>query len=244
MSAASPQPIHKSLDLLDLRREPVRSQAARLRRFVRRMFLRGQAVAVNGIPHGRFYVRGPKMWEYACGLAHARAEEARDVLDFGGGATLPAYYLAARGARVRVHDIDADLVERSQRAARRFGWKLEASTVDLTTAELPPDCSLDLVTSFCVIEHMPHDAHRAALRRLAAALRPGGRMVFSFELGRDAPGEGALRDTAAVHELVDHLGLAWVGEPGFHDDGARHLLDLRHPDRRFTFGMVCLEKPR
>ncbi len=238
----SAPPIHKSLDLLDLRREPVRSQAARLRRFVRRMFLRGQAVAVNGIPHRRFYVRGPKMWEYACGLAHAEAERAREVLDFGGGATLPAYYLAAGGARVRVLDIDADLVERSQRAARRFGWTLEASTLDLTREELPSGPALDLVTSFCVIEHMPHEAHRAALRRLAAALRPGGRMVFSFELGREAPGEGALVDADAVHDLVEHLGLDWVGEPGFTDTGQRYLLDLRHPDRRFSFGMVCLEK--
>jgi len=239
----TPPRIHKSLDLRDLRREPVRGQAARLRRFVWWLWFRGQAVAVNGIPHRRFYVRGPKMWEYACGVAHARAEEARDVLDFGGGATLPAYYLAARGARVRVLDIDADLVERSQRAAARFGWSLEASTLDLTRDELPAGASFDLVTSFCVIEHMSKDAHRAALRRLAAALRPGGRLVFSFELGREAPGEGALRDASEVHDLVDHLGLDWCGEGGFEDDGGRFLLDLRHPDLRFSFGMLCLEKP-
>ncbi|MBC8328876.1 MAG: class I SAM-dependent methyltransferase [Planctomycetes bacterium] len=234
--------IHKSLDLRDLRREPVRGQAARLRRFVWRMYFRGQAVAVNGVPHRRFYVRGPKMWEYACGLAHADAEAAAEVLDFGGGATLPAYYLAARGARVRVLDIDAGLVDRTNRAARRFGWRLEASTLDLTREELPTDCSLDLVTSFCVIEHMSKEAHRAALGRLAAALRPGGRLVFSFELGKDAPGEGALRTPGEVHELVEHLGLEWRGEPGFHDDGQRFMLDLRTPDRRFSFGLVCLEK--
>lgn len=234
--------IHKNLDLLDLRREPVRGQARRLRSFLRGLFWRGQPVAVNGVPHRRFYVRGPKLWEYACGLAHARGEEAAEVLDFGGAASLPSFYLAARGARVRVHDLDQRLLEIARRAARRFGWRLEVSAVDLTRAPLPPDCRFDLVTSFCVIEHMSQARQREALRRLADALRPGGRLALSFELGGEAPGEGALRDASAVEALVEHLGLGWVGAPGFHDDGQRFRLDPRHPDLRFGFGLVVLEK--
>ncbi|RMH03428.1 MAG: methyltransferase domain-containing protein [Planctomycetota bacterium] len=238
-----PPSIHKTLDPEDLRREPARSQAVRLRRFLRRLFLRFQPVAVNGVLRRRLRLRPPKLWEYACGLAHAEAERAREVLDFGGGATLPAYWLAARGARVRVFDIDRRLTAATVAAARRFGWRLEASDRDLTRCDLGLEAGLDLVTSFCVIEHLDRGAQRAALRRLAAALRPGGRLALSFEYGAEAPGEGALRDPGEVADLVDHLGLDWVGRAGFEDDGRRFLLDRRHPDRRFTFGLLVLERP-
>ncbi len=234
---------HRSLELEDLRHEPVRSQAARLKAFLRGMFLRGQPVAVNGVAHLRFYVRGFKLWEYASGLAAVAGEEAQRVLDFGGGGTLPAFYLAARGARVDVLDIDSRLVDLSRRAARRHRWQLRAESTDLTIQAPPPGWEgYDLIQSYCVLEHLSRAAQRAALQRLAAALRPGGRMVLSFEFGPEAPGEGALHDAAEVEEMVAATGLSWFGPAGFQDSRGRFPMDMRHLDRHFTFGLVALER--
>ena len=235
--------LQKTLELRDLQEPRTRATARALSRFLRGLFLRGEPVAVNGVLHRRFYVRRFKMWEYARGLAYSDPREAREVLDFGGAATLPAYYLAARGSRVRVLDIDASLVERSRRAAARRGWELEASTLDITEQELPEGWGpFDRIYSFCVIEHMSRAAYRAALTRLAERLAPGGRLVLSFEYGDEAPGEGALRSCAEVEELVEFTGLAWSGPGGFQDSGDRFRMDRRHPDRRFTFGSLFLEK--
>ena len=237
-------PRSKTLDVADLRSPGVEDEARRLRRFVRRLFLRGVPLAINGIAHRRFYVREAKLWEYASGLAPlAAAESGRmDVLELGGAAGVPSAYLAARGERVRVLDLNPRLVALGQATAERRGWDLDVRREDLTRGELPPGWGpFDAAVSFCVIEHMQPDAHRRALARMASALRPGGKLAFTFEFGEEAPGEGALRDAGQVEELVAFLGLHWSGAP-FQDSGQRFVLDRRHAGRRFTFGIVHLEK--
>ncbi len=234
---------HRTLCLDDLRRPEIRQQVKQLNGLLRWLFLRGQALAVNGIPHRRFYVRRYKLWEYAAGLASSAWEASSRALDFGGAATLPGYLIASRGVDVKVLDTDPALVSLGQRVAARCGWSIENSTVDITTEELPDSWgSFDLAMSFCVIEHMGRSAQRQALRRMADRLAPGGRMVISFEFGEDAPGEGALRDPAEVEELVAVTGLEWWGGEGFRDNGERFQMDKRHPDRRFTFGIMALQK--
>ncbi len=234
---------HKTLSLDDLLRPEVRLEARRLKRLLWRLFLRGQPLAVNAISHRRFYLRRHKLWEYACGLAFSEASRARRVLEFGGAATLPSYLLARQGAEVKVLDTDASLVQLGQQMARRYAWPLQTTTLDITEQELPVDWrAFDLAMSFCVIEHMSVAAHRRALLRMARALAPGGRLVFSFEYGERAPGEGALRSVDEVEELVRFLGLSWHRGDGFVDTGERFVMDKRHPELEFTFGIVTLVK--
>lgn len=234
---------HRTLNLADLRLPEVRYQARLLTGLMRWLFLRGQPVAVNAIPHRRFYLRPYKLWEYACGLALSDWQRASRVLEFGGAATLPSYLLAKHGKEVKVLDTDRDLVALGQRTAERYAWPLETSTRDITSEDLAEDWrGFDLAMSFCVIEHMSKTAHRRALLHMAQSLEAGGRMVISFEFGAEAPGEGALRDTAEVSELVAATGLNWLGSEGFEDSGDRFVMDKRHPDREFTFGILALVK--
>ncbi|MHC5062777.1 MAG: class I SAM-dependent methyltransferase [Planctomycetota bacterium] len=223
----------------------MREQSRQLLALLRWLFIRGRPVAVNAIPHRRFYVRRYKLWEYVSGLALSDWKAASRVLEFGGAATLPSYLLASQGKEVKVLDTDPSLVSLGERIATRYGWPLENSTVDITREDLPATWSeFDLVMSFCVIEHMSKAAHRLAIKRMAERLAPGGRMVISFEYGAEAPGEGALRDPEDVEALVDASGLDWLGASGFADNGQRFQMDKRHPDRRFTFGILGLVKSR
>lgn len=236
---------HRSLSLADLRLPEIRAESRQLGTLLRRLFMRGQPVAVNAIPHRRFYIRRYKLWEYASGLALSDWRRASRVLEFGGAATLPGYLLASRGKRVMVLDTDPSLVSLGQRTATRFGWPIENSTVDITEDELPAGWpEFDLAMSFCVIEHMSKAAQNRAIKRMADRLVPGGRMIISFEFGKDAPGEGALRDEDEVASLVEASGLNWLGAMGFADNGLRFRMDKRHPDRRFTFGILALVKHR
>ena len=254
----------KTFSPADLAAPRVAGVASALQRFALRLGISGVPFAVNGVLRRRFRVRRHKLWEYARGVAcvlaacgepaavgqttaRAAADACR-VLDFGGGATLPVFYLAHCGCEVLSLDIDASLVEATERVAReqgrRKGWKLRASTHDLTQVPLPEDWGrFDAVISFSVLEHLAKPHQSLVLERLGALLKPGGVLALTFDFGPDAPMANAVRSLAAVEQLVAATRLAYLDGRPCTDTGERFALDKRYPGCRFTFGSVFLRKP-
>jgi SAM-dependent methyltransferase len=228
----------------DLADPDVARVAGDLRRFALLLGLSGRRFAVNGILRRRFWVRRHKLWEYARGLACLGERGARRILDFGGGATLPVYFLAREGCEVLSLDVDEVLTYSAKRTAESRGWKLVASTYDLT--QFPPLEEwgrFDAAISFSVLEHLPRPKQLAAVERLASVLRPGGVLALTFDYGSEAPVEHALRTPEQVAEMVAAARLEYLDGRPFQDAGERFALDRRHPGRRFTFASLFLRKP-
>jgi SAM-dependent methyltransferase len=111
------------------------------------------------------------------------------ALDVGSGEGGDALWLAARGWRVTGADISEVALRRSAEAAERAGLadRLTWQQADLLTWT-PPPATFDLVTAFFV--HLPGAARAALLRRLAAAVRPGGTLLFVAHHPADLEVEG------------------------------------------------------
>lgn len=249
----------KTLSLDDLRRPEIARVRRELRRFALRLGIAGTPFAVNGILRRRLWVRAHKMWEYARGVAcvlAAAPQQGGDysparVLDFGGGATLPVFFLADRGCNVLSLDIDTALTDFTNRVARERGWLLRGSTVDITATAMAAGGQasnelgeFDAVISFSVLEHIPKHLQAVAVERLAQRLKPGGVFALTFDYGEDAPVEGAVRSEEEVARLVAATGLEFLDGAGFTDTGERFALDKRHAQRKFTFASLFLKKGR
>jgi SAM-dependent methyltransferase len=237
----------KTYSPADLRAASVAPVAQELRRWALGMGWRGTKFAVNGVLKWRCRIRRHKLWEYARGVAFLERERGGEasfrVLDFGGAATPPVFFLAARGCRLLCLDIDSQLSEWTNQLAQRRGWPLRASTHDLVALPAPEDWGpFDAVMSFSVLEHIAKPEQPRVLKRLAALLRPGGVFALTFDFGEDAPVEGAVRSVAEVEQLVTATGLGYFQSGAFFDTGERFELDKRFPGRRYTFGSVFLRK--
>lgn len=258
----------KTLALSDLAAPSLAKVDRDLRRFALHLGAKNIPFAVNGILKRRFFVRRHKMWEYvravACVLAKkdarrgaAAAEmpppvigEVRErrkfrVLDFGGAATLPIFYLAQHDCEVWCLDVDATLAKWTNKVAWQQSWRLRALTHDLTQAPAPADWGkFDAVISCSVLEHIPKAAQKLVFERLSEVLKPTGLFLFSFDFGEDAPVQDAVRSKAEVDALVAATGLEYLSGSGFSDSGERFALDKRHPKKKFTFASLFLTKPR
>lgn len=239
----APANVNKTLSSADLRLPEVAAAAARLRRFALWLAVRRAPFAVNGVLRWRWRIKWNKLWEYARGLAYGGFAPGHRVLDFGGGATIPVLYLARAGCDVLSLDIDERLTAHTSALARRFGWRLDGSTFDLTQQDAPGAWGrFDRVISFCVIEHIAKDLQLKTLARLAVLLKPGGVFELTFDFGEDAPVDGAVRSAVEVREMIAATGLTPLGDGVFHDTGERFALDKRHPGHHFTFGSLFLKK--
>ena len=256
-----------TLSLADLNQPPVSTAAAELRRFALRLGARNVPFAVNGILKRRFWVRRHKMWEYARAVAavvqkrdarrgtaaqntpvkvaSGEVKERRKfrVLDFGGAATMPIFYLADQECEVWCLDVDSTLANWTNQLAWKRSWRLRALTHDLTRVPAPADWGkFDAVISCSVLEHIHKPSQPVIVERLSGLLKPGGIFLFSFDYGKDAPVENAVRSEAEVHALVQDSGLGFLSGGGFHDTGERFALDKRHPRKKFTFASLFLKK--
>jgi SAM-dependent methyltransferase len=231
----------------DLRLPQMAPWVKALRRFALRLGLEGTPFAVNGILRRRVWVLRHKLWEYvasvAC-LAPGAPESAGrplHILDFGGAATLPIYFLASRGCQVECLDIDPVLCEATRQAAARHSWPLRASTLNLVETPPPADWQpFDGIISASVLEHVPKAQQPMVVARLASLLRPGGTLVLTFDYGADAPQPGAVRSVEEVGALVVASRLDCAGGQSFRDSGERFALDRRYPSKKFTFGALFL----
>jgi SAM-dependent methyltransferase len=245
--------ISKTLSWDDLKHPRVAPTAGELRSFAMKLGVSGVPFAVNGVLKRRFWVRRHKLWEYARGTAFTLAalpaknrEDLKNtrVLDFGGGATLPVFYLAQCGCQVVSLDVDAALTDCTNRVALQRGWKLRGLTTDITQRDARKELgSFDVAISFSVLEHLPKNLQAVAVARMARLLKPGGMLALTCDYGEDAPVENALRNEVEVEQLVAGARLTYVGGESFRDTRERFALDRRHPARRFTFASLFLERP-
>ena len=257
----------KTLALADLAHPAIAPYDAALRRFAVRLGARNVPFAVNGILKRRIWVRRHKMWEYAravacvmqkknarrgsaapespVAMATGEVKERRKfrVLDFGGAATLPVFYLADRDCEVWCLDVDPTLANWTNQVAWKRAWRVRALTHDLTREAAPADWGkFDAVISCSVLEHIAKPAQPLVVERLAGMLKPTGVFLFSFDYGKDAPVEDAVRSEAEVRELAAASGLAFLHGDSLEDTGQRFALDKRHPKKKFTFASLFLTR--
>jgi len=259
----------KTLSLADLNDPAIAPTAAALLRFAVRLGAQNTPFAVNGILKRRLWIRRHKLWEYAravaavihkrdsrrgaqvphtpAAVASGEVKERRKfrVLDFGGAATIPIFYLAAQECEVWCLDLDESLTLWTNRTARKRGWRLRGLTHDLTRVPAPADWGqFDAVISCSVLEHIHKPLQPVVVERLSGLLKPGGVFLFSFDYGKDAPVENAVRSESEVGSLVQAAGLSSLSGAPFHDTGERFALDKRHPRKKFTFASLFLKKDR
>jgi SAM-dependent methyltransferase len=94
------------------------------------------------------------------------------VLDLAAGAGREAVFLALQGYRVEAWDHDADVLERARDLGLRHGARIDTVTRDLERRdpELPVG-EHAIVTVFRFL-------HRPLMARIAAAVAPGGAVVY------------------------------------------------------------------
>lgn len=123
----------------------------------------------------------------------ARLPARPTVVDLGCGAGVPCTELLARRGDV----VGVDMSGRQIELARKKVPDARFVKADMTSVEFPPT-SLDAVTAFYSIAHVPRDEHRTIYRRIATWLRPGGHFLAALGIGSD-------------HGTVDD----WLGAPMF-----------------------------
>jgi SAM-dependent methyltransferase len=246
--------LNKTLAYEDLEDPAIAPTCADLRRFVRRWFLRGHRLGVNGKVRRRVRVRAQKMWEYSRALALTRASAPTRaagplrVLDVGGAMTLPVFYLGSLGDTVVSLDIDTKLVEETNRTAARARLAVRALPTNLveedpSAVELGAPGGFDRVFCLCVIEHIVPPGQQRVAERMAKLLKPGGQMAITFDYGENARSEAPMDGPEDVEALRGAIGLPLLGNGSFADDGRRYSISRRHPEKPFTFGSLFFGKP-
>ncbi len=162
-----------------------------------------------------------------------------EVLDLGCGQGAPV--AEALAGRCRVTGVDTSRAQLERARAR-----VTAATfveADIATLERSPS-SVDAVTAFYSLTHLPRHDQSAVIGRIATWLRPGG--VFCATLGGG--------------DTLDEIEPEWLGVPmffaGFAPETNRRLLaeaglvaefdevvDLQEPDGIATFHYVIARKP-
>ncbi len=101
------------------------------------------------------------------------------ALDVGCGVGRWSALLAARGAVVTGMDLSPTMIAEARRRARASGLADRCRFLVQDLAELDAGGQFDLVLGVTVLQHiLDPGALRAALQRMVAHLRPGGRMVL------------------------------------------------------------------
>lgn len=117
-------------------------------------------------------------WRYEQLLALFDGEGGGRCLSFGGGIGTEALRLAAQGNEVWYCDIPGSPVWKfAQWRARRWNVPIHF------TADVPQAATFDCVVAFDVFEHLTEADLEVAIRNIAAALKPGGRLYCNNAFG-------------------------------------------------------------
>ena len=184
---------------------------------------------------------GLRWWEYAVMVRAVRVAVPAGgrILDVGaGGFRSPLTPTLARlGFQVDALDVRAESVAEicTQATALDIGDRVTAVQCDI--GAYAPAVPYDAVLSLSVIEHVPDD--RGAVRRMIAALRPGGLFAITFDVTVDGgplvtPNNERMYTPAMIAEL-----LAWIREDGI-TVAAHHGFEPREANvyDAYTFGAV------
>ena len=153
----------------------------------------------------------------------ARATEglaAEDILELGVGTGMTAKRVLARHRGARLVGIDES---ESMLAAADVEGDLRVSGLEDPLPEGP----FDLVVSCLAIHHLDADGKQDLFRRIAAALRPGGRFVLADVIVPERE-QDAVTPTTPGFDRPDRLGaqLDWLREAGFEAERTWSWKDL------------------
>ena len=144
--------------------------------------------------------------------AAAGGVEARDVLELGTGTGETALRVLTLHPEARWVGVDA-----SEAMLRRARARLPEADLRLGRIEDElPEGRFDLVVSTLAVHHLDAAAKRALFRRVAAALRPGGRFVLGDLVVPRPDEEGPIAvdwEMDVPSSAADQV--AWLEEAGF-----------------------------
>jgi tRNA (cmo5U34)-methyltransferase len=137
--------------------------------------------------------------------------DARRVLDLGVGTGETARLVLRAHPAAELVGIDEN--EQMLAVARS---RLEADLRRARLEDVLPEGPFDLVVSCLAVHHLDADGKRDLFRRLASALRPGGRLVLGDVVVPDRPDDAATPTTPGF-DRPDRLDdqLRWLDEAGF-----------------------------
>jgi len=125
-----------------------------------------------------------RCFEYTTVLNELKIHGGEEILDIGGYWSCFPLFMAKKGARVTVLDIDKR-AQLQKKYARRVGLQhllndksFKVIMQDARRMEFP-DSSFDFVTCVSVIEHIPRDGDIETMKEIERVLRPGGRVFIS-----------------------------------------------------------------
>lgn len=154
------------------------------------------------------------------------------ILDAGCGTGRVAIELARRGYVCVGADVDASMLAEAEKAAPELRWVRS----DLASLELEDEAPFDLVVcAGNVVPLLAEGTEAEAVARMAACLRPGGRLVAGFGLDRaHLPRTAAIVDLDGYDRWCTDAGLAledryatWDGKPWRGDGGYAVSVSLR-----------------
>ena len=153
-------------------------------------------------------------------LIDAMARPGSRILDAGCGPGRVAAALHASGHSVVGVDVDPVLIAAAEADHPGPVWvNADLSTLDLGLADPGYQGFEMAVLAGNVMVFLAPGSEPAVLGRVAAHVRPGGRMVVGFATDRSYPLAGFDRDVAAAGLRVEHRFATWDLEPFTPDSG-------------------------
>lgn len=139
-------------------------------------------------------------------LTHAGLRDGDHVFDLGCGSGRLAHALGAdfRGDYFGTDVVQALIDYAARKSPKSFRFKLHREL------SIPaPDGSVDIACAFSVFTHLHHAESHLYLKDMHRALKPGGRVIFSFlEFSEPAHWEIFEGTAAGVrHQTLDHLNM-------------------------------------
>jgi putative AdoMet-dependent methyltransferase len=176
-------------------------------------------------------------------LADIGVEAGQTVADFGCGTGVLACQASLKQCEVHAIDISAAMLEATRRRAAHLGaTSVTTQQAGFLSFALEP-ASLDVATSQYALHHLNDFWKLAALQRIHAALKPGGKLLLRDVVYSCHPSEikqtvdawlrwmqeerGYSRDENVTHVREEHSTFAWVME-GLLERAGYRMLDVKY----------------